>query len=92
MFGPSIAPSPENIPANQIAVKGEMSDSRRERLRQALIRHWQGELKPDTIKRLTSERLQELASLAHVESVTPNINFVVVSTSMTRIAPALLSP
>src|SRR6185437_7113754 len=65
----------ENIPAEEIAVKGAMSDARRERLRQALIRHWHGKPKGNTAKFLTPERLEELLALDHVESVTPDIGF-----------------
>jgi putative ABC transport system permease protein len=72
---PNYRPFAENIPAEEITVKGEMSDDRRERLRQALIRHWQGVPKQDTVKRLTSERLKELSAIPHVESVIPGIEF-----------------
>jgi putative ABC transport system permease protein len=63
----------QDIPPEEIEVKGEMSDARRERLRQALIHHWRGKPKQDTVKRLTPERLEELAALDHVVAVVPSI-------------------
>jgi putative ABC transport system permease protein len=60
-----------DIPPEEIEVKGEMSDARRDRLRQALIRRWPGKPNQDTSKRLTPERLEELAALDHVVAVVP---------------------
>jgi putative ABC transport system permease protein len=65
----------QDIPPEEIEVKGEMSDARRERLRQALIRHGQGKPKQDTVKRLTPERLDELTALDHVIAVVPYIEW-----------------
>jgi putative ABC transport system permease protein len=50
-----------------------MSEERRERLRQVRIRRWPGKPKQDTTRRLTPERLGELAALDHVVAVVPNI-------------------
>lgn len=70
---PNFRPPEADIPEKDIQVKGEMSDERRERLRQTLIRGWQGRPKQDTAKRLTRERLRELAALDHVEAVVPQL-------------------
>jgi putative ABC transport system permease protein len=67
--------SEASIPEEDIAVKGEMSDARRERLRQALIRHWSGKPKQDTAVYLTPGQLQELAAIDHVAAVVPFINW-----------------
>jgi putative ABC transport system permease protein len=65
----------EDIPSEELVVKGEMSEARRGRLRQARIARWQGRRATKAEKRLTPERLQELAAIDHVESVTPSIRW-----------------
>jgi putative ABC transport system permease protein len=64
-----------DIPPEEIEIKGEMSDARRERLRQVRIRRWHGKPKQDSTKRLTPERLDELAALDHVVGVVPSIEW-----------------
>ncbi len=72
---PRYRPQEESIPAAELQVKGQMSDERRERLRQALIRRWRGKPKQETVKRLTRERLDELAAIEHVAAVVPTIEW-----------------
>lgn len=62
---------PEDIPAEELVIKGEMSAARRERLRQAIAQRWRGQTKHDSQKSLTPERLQEMETIEHVESVIP---------------------
>jgi putative ABC transport system permease protein len=61
-----------DIPPEELEVKGPMSDAKRARLRQAIIRRWQfrgGQPRPRAL--LTRERLRALSELPHVESVVP---------------------
>jgi putative ABC transport system permease protein len=72
---PGFRPAEENIPAEEIEVKGDMSDERRDRLKQLRINRWQGKPKKDTSKRLTPERLEEVAALDHVAAVVPTVTW-----------------
>jgi len=64
----------QDIPASELEVKGVMSDARRDRLRQVLIRRWSDKPFQDW-NHLTPERLEELAALDHVEAVVPLVWF-----------------
>jgi putative ABC transport system permease protein len=61
-----------DIPPEDLRVRGPMSDAKRRRIRQAIVRRWQfkgGQPRPRAL--LTRERLAELLRLPHVESVVP---------------------
>jgi putative ABC transport system permease protein len=62
-------PDPATIPPEKIAVGGQMSDARRERIRQALIEKYQNTVprKPPVL--LTPEKLAEIAALPDVAEV-----------------------
>jgi putative ABC transport system permease protein len=72
---PSRQNTEQDIPAADLVVKGEMSDARRERLRQMLIRRGQAKAKLDNTRRLTPERLHQLRDLDHVVAVVPTIQW-----------------
>jgi putative ABC transport system permease protein len=59
--------------ADQVQVKGNMSDARRERIRKALMRQKMNFSPRDPRVTLTRERLRRLAEIPHVESVIPSI-------------------
>jgi putative ABC transport system permease protein len=63
----------KDVPVSELEVTGEMSDEKRERIRQAKVRRWSSRnvRKPQTP--LTRERLRAIEQLEHVESVTPYI-------------------
>lgn len=62
----------EDIPAEEIEVKGKMSAEKRRRIRQMLISQWQGANQRErTI--ITQERLDEIRSLDHVAKIIPNV-------------------
>jgi putative ABC transport system permease protein len=61
-----------DIPPEDLQVKGAMSDAKRQRIRQAIVRRWQfkgGQPRPRAL--LTRERVDTLTKLPHVESVVP---------------------
>jgi putative ABC transport system permease protein len=60
-----------NIPPEDLIVKGEMSDPKRERIRRAMIRWWSRKNVRHPVVPLTRERLDALAQLPHVQSVVP---------------------
>jgi putative ABC transport system permease protein len=59
------------IPPEELVIKGDMSDAKRERLRQSLIEHYNRRHARQPKVALTKERLEELARLDHVTSVVP---------------------
>ncbi|HMF19934.1 MAG TPA: FtsX-like permease family protein, partial [Gemmataceae bacterium] len=59
--------------ADQVEVKGNMSDARRERIRNALVRQKLNFNPGGPRIALTRERLRQLAEIAHVDSVIPSI-------------------
>jgi putative ABC transport system permease protein len=62
----------QDIPPEDLQVKGTMSDAKRARLRQAIIRRWQAHGgRPRRAALLTRERVGALSALPHVESVVP---------------------
>jgi putative ABC transport system permease protein len=61
-----------DIPPEDLQVEGAMSDAKRQRIRQAIVRRWQfkgGQPRPRAL--LTRERVAALMKLPHVESVVP---------------------
>ena len=72
---PGFQPLEKVIPPADLEVKGPMSDAKRERIRQGLIRHWprkHNRLPPAAM--LTNDRLKDLANLEHVVEVFPAIH------------------
>src|SRR5262245_44293446 len=59
--------------ADQVQVKGNMSDARRERIRKALVRQKLNFNPGGPRITLTRERLRQLADIPHVDSVIPGI-------------------
>jgi putative ABC transport system permease protein len=61
-----------DIPPEDLRVEGNMSEAKKARIRDAIIRHWQARGGPQrrTVV-LTPDRLRALAELPHVESVVP---------------------
>jgi putative ABC transport system permease protein len=57
--------------AEEVAVHGEMSEQRRERLHKQLSRQWQQRHAAGPVVGLTMQRLGDLAALEHVDSVEP---------------------
>ena len=70
MVGANYGPDEDAIPPDVLAVPGEMSDARRERLRKAIINRWSGEEPPVW---LNSAALAEIAALPHVEAAVPHV-------------------
>ncbi len=69
---PNYEADPANLPPEALDVKGEMSEAKRERLRQVVLRRWNQDKpvrRPSTP--LTRERIQAIATLDHVEAVAP---------------------
>jgi putative ABC transport system permease protein len=62
----------DRIPPEKLKITGEMSDDKRERIRQAIIEHWNFNNYQPSVP-LTSARLDEIAAIPHVESVIPDI-------------------
>lgn len=59
--------------AEQVKVKGNMSDARRERIKKALVRHKLNFAPGGPRITLTRERLKRLVDIPHVDSVIPSI-------------------
>lgn len=70
---PSWKVATDKIPADELAFKGEMSEERRERLRQAVILRHRPDRAPGSL--LNPEQLRALAQLDGVESVVPAISW-----------------
>jgi putative ABC transport system permease protein len=64
-------PQAEDVPPQELEIKGDMSEAKRERLRQAVIRRWRGRPKRDVAHGLTEERMRQLREIEHVEAVIP---------------------
>jgi putative ABC transport system permease protein len=60
-----------NVPEEEMRVEGAMGADRRQRLRDALAERWQRHNATGPSVRLTSERIEELRKLDHVELVRP---------------------
>src|SRR5262249_44588747 len=74
---PGYKPLETVIPPADLEVKGEMSEAKRKRIRQALVRHWpRKHLRQPPAASLTADRLKEIEGFAHVESVYPAIHEV----------------
>jgi putative ABC transport system permease protein len=65
--------SESEVPPEVLQVKGDMSDAKRERLRQAIVERWSREHQAGPRVALTRERLGDLAALEHVEAVVPRV-------------------
>lgn len=60
----------EDVPPRELQITGDMSDARRARLREAVLRRWRRPAaRPPT--GLTDEDVEKLKRLPHVQSVTP---------------------
>jgi putative ABC transport system permease protein len=70
---PDYALEEEDIPENKLEVKGAVSDAKRQRLREALIRYRSMNTPRGPKTPLTPERLTELSALDHVDRVTPQL-------------------
>jgi putative ABC transport system permease protein len=68
---PAYRPQEEDVPPQELDIQGDMSDAKRERLRQAVVRRWRGRVRRDTSHGLTEERLRQLREIEHVEAVVP---------------------
>jgi putative ABC transport system permease protein len=67
-------PPPEEPPPEVLDIKGEMSEARRGRLREAIIRRYQR--RPLlTQTGISAANVTDLAGMEHVESVTPGLNW-----------------
>jgi putative ABC transport system permease protein len=66
--------SEEDIPKDELEVKGTMDDAKRKRLREALGRRWQWHHARAPRNPLNQERLAQIAALEHVTAVTPHID------------------
>ena len=76
IVSPGNPPGQPDKPAEAIAVNGEMSEARRDRLRRAVKEHRDRSTrfaKPAGLL-LTRDKLKELAALPHVQDVAPNIS------------------
>jgi putative ABC transport system permease protein len=68
---PAYRPQEEDVPPQELEIHGDMSEAKRERLRQAVVRRWRGRPKRDTSHGITEEKLRQLRAIEHVEAVVP---------------------
>jgi putative ABC transport system permease protein len=68
---PSYKRDASDIPADKLRVEGAMSDAKRERLREAIVRRWQRKNVRGPRVPLTPEMVKALAAIEHVESAVP---------------------
>jgi putative ABC transport system permease protein len=71
---PGLAPSSAKTQPVPVEVKGNTTDEKRERIREALSQVWRPN--PDGPRRLelSADKLKELAAIPHVETVVPIVN------------------
>jgi putative ABC transport system permease protein len=69
---PAWAARSDDVPAEALQVKGQMSEARRKRLREALLANWSRDRGEPTVP-LNRSRLDAIAALPHVESVVPDV-------------------
>jgi putative ABC transport system permease protein len=81
----------DDIPESQLVVDGEMSEARRERLREAIIRRWERPARKAP-PGLTAAQVEELTRLEHVVSVTPALNWIGKAGLLGKLQPALIRP
>jgi putative ABC transport system permease protein len=62
---------PAKMPESELEVPGEMTDARRERLREAIRRRWEAPARKQVAPGLTAKQVQALQELPHVEAVAP---------------------
>ena len=70
---PGAGPRPATLPEAELEVPGEMSDARRERLREAIRRRFEAPPRPVDSKGMTAEQVADLAAMDHVAAVTPAV-------------------
>lgn len=70
---PSDYPS-QDPPEEAVAVEEEMSDERRERIRDKLDQKWRSTHRSEKEWELTEQEIQRLESQEHIESVVPRVN------------------
>ena len=63
----------EEPPEGLIVVEGEMTDERRERIREAMESEWRRQQRRDNQWKMTSETLEDMRQLPHVVTVVPEI-------------------
>ena len=68
---PGYKPTESEIPAEELAVKGDMSDDKRERIRQTIIRRWNWSHLRRSRAPLNKERIEALGKIEHVRVVVP---------------------
>jgi putative ABC transport system permease protein len=69
---PRWAAKESDIPEEKLRVPGDMSEAKRQRLRQAIVRRWRWEDARGVPRvPLTRERVRELEAIEHVEEVVP---------------------
>lgn len=66
--------NPNDIPEEVTTIEGEMSEEKRERLKEASIKYWRRSASRRVPKPITKERLEAIAQLNHVVRVSPEIN------------------
>src|SRR5438445_7868026 len=72
---PGFQPLEKVIPPSDLEVKGSMSEAKRERIRQGLIRHWpRKHQRQPPAAMLTNNKLKEIADFEHVVEVFPAIH------------------
>jgi putative ABC transport system permease protein len=64
----------EDIPADALRVEGEMSDARRQKIREALRERWANEHGGRATVAIDAARVRELAAIDHVERVIPLVS------------------
>src|ERR1019366_4041604 len=72
---PGAGPRAEVIPEAELEVPGEMSDARRDRLREAIRRRFETPRRPIDAKGMTAEQVADLARMDHVVAVIPALTW-----------------
>jgi putative ABC transport system permease protein len=65
----------EDVPAEDLRIKGQVSEERKQRLREAILRRWRGKTKRNPQRGLTPERIHEIEQVPHVRAVVPIITW-----------------
>src|SRR5207245_2270902 len=66
-------PKEWEVPEEELRVPGKMSDAKRARLREAIVKRWHREHGRPTATTVTQSRLQALAAIEHVQAVIPKV-------------------
>jgi hypothetical protein len=64
----------DSVPAEVLDIKGNMSDAKRERLRRLVALRWKRRNTQPVPKPLTSERIEELRRIPHVQDIVPELD------------------